>query len=334
MRSSRELLLALLVIASLSTAFALVPPAGAEDAAPDLSLAQDEEAVEGPLEMTVGIWIVNAYDFNYPSGRYVFDFFIYFLWSDPEIATVNWFIMNGYPSTPATKELVDKREINGTFVEIYRVRANLSYSLEAGNHPFEVVRLPIRVEVTSIDRPVQLHWSPLESGVDDSFMIVGWRMTGIEYDVEHRQYPYGIGSYQASMSVLIERELFVAIPQLVLPPIIFCIVSAFSYLLRMDDGSAFGLRFGLNTSMLISAVLFAVAVQNSLPPTSTLNFYTVFIIGVFIFLASNIVVTILGYVEFNYMGNPQMLRVINRYGILASAIISLVILGVAIYAMI
>ncbi len=326
--------MALFVVMSFSASFALISPADAEGASPDLPLAQDEDASEAPVEMMVGIWIINAYDFDYPSGRYVFDFFIYFLWSDPGISEVNWYIMNGYPSTSATKELVDRKEIDGLFVEIYRVRANLSYSLEAGNHPFEVVKLPIKVEVTSIDRPVQLLWSTQESGVDPSFKIVGWRMKGVEYDVEHRQYPYEIGSYQASMSVLIERELLVAIPQLVLPPIIFCIVSAFSYLLRMDDGSAFGLRFGLNTSMLISAVLFAVAVQNILPPTSTINFYTVFVIGVFIFLASNIVVTILGYVEFNYMDNPQVLRAINRYGVLASVMISLAVLGVAIYSMI
>lgn len=332
MNAPRGLLLTLLIIALFSMTFAMVPQADADDAAPDPSLILDVEEYNSSKGMTVGIWIINTYDFNYPSGRYVFDFFIYFHWADSNISTVPWFIMNGYPTTPATNELVEKKETNGTFVEVYRVRAILSYPLEAGNHPFEEVRLPIQVEVTTINSSVPLQWFPPESGIDSGFKVQGWKLTGVEYSVEHKQYPYEVESYRASMNVVIERDLIVAIPQLLVPPILFCIVSAFSYLMRMDDGSAFGLRFGLNTSMLISAVLFTVAVQNSVPPTSTINFYMVFSIGVFIFLASNIMVTVVGYVEFNYLNHPERLKSINRYGILASGIISLLILGMAIYA--
>jgi len=95
------------------------------------------------------------------------------------------------------------------------------------------------------------------------------------------------------MDIVIKREMIVAFPEVILPPLILCLVSAFSFLLRMDDSGAFG-RVGLNTSMLITAVLFNLSMQKQIPPTSTINFYTIFITGMFLFLALNLIVTILG----------------------------------------
>jgi hypothetical protein len=40
---------------------------------------------------------------------------------------------------------------------------------------------------------------------------------------------------QAAMTLVIAKSPFVAFMQTILPPIIFCIVSAFSYLFRMDE---------------------------------------------------------------------------------------------------
>lgn len=280
----------------------------------------------------LGVWVINVYDFDYPSGSYVFDYYIYFYWSDPNITTVDWFMMNGYPSTPTTKQLVDSGVENGVYYEFYRVRANLSYPLEAGNYPFEEVALPISIEVVDFSRPVELRWLEDKSGVDPGFKIVGWKVTDVEYSITLHDYQFGAITDQATMDIIINREMIVATPQLIIPPLIFCLVSAFSYLLRMDDAGAFGLRVGLNTSMLITAVLFNLSEQDKMPPTSTINFYTIFITGVFLFLAINLVVTILGYVQFNYHKDPEKLKRINRYGIVLSITIPLILIMVIIFA--
>ncbi len=295
----------------------------------DLTLGDSET---GSPVINIGVWVINVYDFDYPSGSYVFDYYIYFYWSDPNITTINWFMMNGYPSTPATKQLVDSGVENGVHYEFYRVRANLSYPLEAGNYPFEEVALPISIEVVDFNHPVELRWLDNKSGVDPGFKIVGWEVTDVRYSITPHDYSFGTSTDQATMDIIIEREMIVATPQLIIPPIIFCLVSAFSYLLRMDDSGAFGLRVGLNTSMLITAVLFNLSEQDNMPPTSTINFYTIFITGVFLFLAINLVVTILGYVQFNYHKDPARLKRINRYGIVLSIAIPLIVIIMIIFA--
>ncbi len=317
-------------LALLLTAFAaclLIPgllaaPSGPTVPGGEVALAQEEG---GPV-VEVGMWVIDVYDFNYPSGSYVFDFYIYFYWTDANITTINWYVMNGLPSTPATKQLVSNGTDNGTSYEFYRVRADLSYPLEAGDYPFQKVVLPISVEVVNLGDPVELRWQEERSGVDPGFKIVGWRVSDVDYVLTPHEYPFESGTDQATLNIVIEREMIVAVPEMIIPPLIFCLISAFSFLLRMDDSSAFGLRMGLNTSMLITTVLFNLAEQDKMPPTSTVNFYTVFIIGVFIFLAINMVVTILGYVQYNYRHDVERLKVTNRLGILLSISVPVVLI--------
>ncbi len=317
----------------LSFALSIVASVPSGQAAPDDLTApvpnvatEDMVAEENVIYM--GIWVINVYGFDYPNGNYVFDYYIYFFWSDPNITTVQWYMMNGKPSNPITKEMVSNGTLEGFNFEFWRVRADLSYPLEAGNYPFEPVTLPISIEVVNPNKPgqpYQLRWLEESSGVDPGFKIVGWDVTDVQYSIVLHEYPF-VESPQAIMDIVIKREMIVAFPEVILPPLIFCLVSAFSFLLRMDDSGAFGLRVGLNTSMLITAVLFNLSMQKQIPPTSTINFYTIYITGVFIFLALNLIVTILGYVEFNYHKDPAKLRRINRYGVIMSTSIPIIII--------
>ena len=293
-----------------------------------MPIVATEDMVEEENVIYLGIWVINVYGFDYPNGNYVFDYYIYFLWSDPNITTVQWYMMNGKPSNPITKEMVSNGTLEGFNFEFWRVRADLSYPLEAGNYPFEPVTLPISIEVVNPDRPgqpYQLLWLEDSSGVDPGFKIVGWEVIDVNYSIVLHEYPF-VESPQAVMDIVIKREMIVAFPEIILPPLIFCLVSAFSFLLRMDDSGAFGLRVGLNTSMLITAVLFNLSTQNQIPPTSTINFYTIFITGVFLFLSLNLIVTILGYVEFTYHKDPAKLKRINRYGVIVSTSIPILII--------
>ncbi len=317
---------------------ASVPSGQAAPADQNVSLPSvaTEDMVEVENVIYLGIWVINVYGFDHPNGNYVFDYYIYFLWSDPNITTVQWYMMNGKPSNPITKEMVSNGTLEGFNFEFWRVRADLSYPLEAGNYPFEPVTLPISIEVVNPERsgqPYQLLWLEDSSGVDPGFKIVGWDVTDVNYSIVLHEYPF-VESSQAVMDIVIKREMIVAFPEIILPPLIFCLVSAFSFLLRMDDNGAFGLRVGLNTSMLITAVLFNLSTQNQIPPTSTINFYMIYITGVFIFLAINLIVTIIGYVEYNYHKDPERLKRINRYGVIMSSIIPVIIVVTIILALI
>jgi hypothetical protein len=281
--------------------------------------------VEGDHIVNVGMWVINVYDFSYKDGSYVFDFYIYFFWTDHNITTIDWYLMNGRPSTPTSKLMVSENKTDLTWYEIYRVRADLSIPLEPKNYPFDKVPLPITFELLEHNYPIQLYWMKNESGIDPGFKIVGWNVVDEQYFVIPHQYPLGIELQQGVMNVVVQRDLTVALSTVIVPPLIFCAVSAFSFLFRMDDFSAFGLRVGLNTSMLITAVLFNIAIASNIPPVAQLNFYMVFTISVLAFLAINLVVTILGYVTWNYQKDAAKVKRINRYGVVISIAIPILL---------
>jgi hypothetical protein len=56
-----------------------------------------------------------------------------------------------------------------------------------------------------------------------------------------------------------------------------CVIALVCFLFPLHEGTAFSLRVGINTSMLITAVLFNLAVQNNLPPLTKVTFYDVLI---------------------------------------------------------
>ena len=78
----------------------------------------------------VSLWLINVYSFDYKTGSYTFDFYVFFFWSDPNIQTANWYLMNGYPSYPGAKLLVASNYTDQVKYEFYRVRADLNTPLE------------------------------------------------------------------------------------------------------------------------------------------------------------------------------------------------------------
>ena len=45
----------------------------------------------------VGVYVVDIYSFDYITGEYTLDLYVYFAWIDPEIDAIEWYLMNGYP---------------------------------------------------------------------------------------------------------------------------------------------------------------------------------------------------------------------------------------------
>jgi hypothetical protein len=281
----------------------------AEDQAPD-----ELGRISGNGLVNIGIWVINVYEFNYRGGSYTFDFYMYFFWTDENITSIDWYLMNGMPSGPETKAMVDNGTSEGFRFELWRVRADLSVPLEPKDYPFDEVRLPISIEKVTHEYPYTFNWMTQSSGVDPGFKIVGWSVKQVDYTVNSHQYPMNLTSPQAVMTLVVDKSAFVAFMQTILPPLIFCIVSAFSYLFRMDTDGDFGLRIGVNTSMLITAVLFNISETSNIPPISGFNLYTTFITAVMAFLSITLIVTVFGYVEWKYNKRSDRIKRINRWG--------------------
>jgi hypothetical protein len=125
-----------------------------------------------------------------------------------------------------------------------------------------------------------------------------------------------------------DRIPFGAFMKTIFPPLVFCFVAAICFLFRMHDGSAFTLRAGILTSMLVSAVLFIFAEQGDIPPVSQLTLFHIFMAAVISFIALGLIVTVIGYVEWMRTGIKEHVDRVNRYGFVVSVIVPLLMFWV------
>jgi hypothetical protein len=271
----------------------------------------------------VSLWLINVYSFDYKTGSYTFDFYVFFYWTDPNISTVDWYLMNGYPTYPGAKLLVSSNYTGPVKWEYYRVRANLNTPLEPKNYPFDRIRLAISMELYTHSYDTSLVWLTQGTGIDAGFKNVGWTPPTFEVSSSISHYPVGIDSPRADMIIVQDRNLYGAIIETIIPPLIFCIVSLVCFLFQMHESAAFSLRVGINTSMLITAVLFNLAEQGNIPPITELTFYNVFMDSVISFLAINLVVTVVGYVDWMRNQDKRHVSLINRWGLIASVAVPL-----------
>lgn len=266
----------------------------------------------------VSLWLINIYSFDYRTGSYTFDFYVYFSWIDPNIATSNWYLMNGYETYPGAKLLVSSNYTTPIKYELYRVRADLNTPLQPKNYPFDKIKLAISIELLSLDYNTSLVWLQAETGISSGFVNVGWTQPTLAVSTSTSVYPDGIRLPRADIYIIEERNTYGAIVETIVPPLIFCVVSGVCFLFQMHESSAFSLRVGINTSMLITAVLFNIAQQNNIPPVTELTFYDVFIDSVITFLAISLIVNILGYVEWMRHQDKKRVNDLNKWGFLFS----------------
>jgi len=286
------------------------------------------ELVPADHVVYMSIWIVDLYGYDYKEGDYIFDFWAFFSWSDDNITTVDWYLMNGYPVTPASKQLVSTTEQNNITTEVWRVRAVFDVDIIPERYPFDTVRLPILIQVLNHGYSTYLQWLESESGISQDFLEVGWDLEGLEYSVTNQSYPYGITLSQAEMDVVLTRDTYAALYQTIIPPIIFCIVSAFSFAFKIEDDTGFSIRIGLNTSMLITAVLFNLAETDKIPPITQFTLYSVFEISVLVFISMNLITTIVGYIGWKYKNDSRFVKSINRLGLLASFLVPILVIAI------
>jgi hypothetical protein len=273
----------------------------------------------------VGIHLIDLYNFQYQTGRWTYDMYIYFFWTDPNIPTADWYLMNGYPTYPGAKLLVDQDK-NGTVKwELYRVRADLNTPIEPTNYPFDRIHLPVSIELLTHNYPTTLVWMKPETGIDAGFTNVGWSRPQYELSSSVSHYPLGIDSPRADMTVIMSRIPFGAFIKTLFPPIVFCFVAAICFLFRMHDAAAFTLRAGIVTSMLVSAVLFIFAEQGDIPPVSQLTLFHIFMAATISFLALGLIVTVVGYVTWMRTGVKEQVDRVNRIGFVVSIIIPLLL---------
>jgi hypothetical protein len=282
----------------------------------------------GNHTMYMGIWIIHIYSFQYTAGTYTFDMYVYFFWTDPNITTANWYLTNGYPINSAAKILVSSNVTGDIKYEFYRVTATLNTPPDAKNYPFDQTIMKISLEVINSGTMVNLAWLQNQSGVDPAFNNPSWKTTNIELSTSNHPYPLGIEAPSAEMAITQERIKPSSAIASLFPPIMFCIVSAVSFLFSLKDPPSVGLRLGLNSSMLITTILFTLSISTSIAPSTSISIFGLFTISVIIFLSLNLIVTIGGFAHFVKFKNANLTLKINRWGFIISIVLPVVLFTV------
>jgi hypothetical protein len=278
-------------------------------------------------EVAVGIYVNGISNFDFGKGAYSLDFYLWFVWTDPTIHNMNFEIMNGQPSySNAFQKIFD--DTNGTVKsQWFRLRANLFIPPDLTSYPFESGGLKVQLEDANLNSTrLQYHWMSASSGYDNSSVIIpGWKIQYLNYTVGEHLYTFGEKYSQATFVMQVERNSLPSAIQIVAPPIIFCLVSSLSFFFRESKESYIALRLGLNSSMMISAVLFYYGQQSTLPSMSSFSIFDELMIAVYVFLGLTIGVTVLGVVEKDVFKHPRRVDLINNFGAVTALVIAVMV---------
>jgi hypothetical protein len=227
---------------------------------------------------------------------------------------VDWQIVNGYLVNPTTVAVVNRNLTGQVNYDIYRVTARLGTPPDAIDYPFDPIYLGINFDFITHGYYQNVVWLENQTGIDPALKNPGWVTTNVELTSTKHSYPLNVELPRASITVTQQRQRTITSFESFIPPLVFAIVSAFSFLFGLKDSSAVALRVGLNTSMLVTTLLYNFAAANSIPPASTITIYGIFILTVLIFMVVNLLVTIVGIVVWlRYTNEKQVIR-INRWG--------------------
>jgi len=256
-----------------------------------------------------GIYVISLGNFEFTKGSYTLDFYLMFTWNDTNISPSSFEFMNG---RALSKEKIYENIQNDSSEVWYRIQANLFITPEFDNYPFDTQELKIIIE-DSKNNISSLTYSAMDNvvGIDDQFAIAGWKIKSSNVDVADHEYPWDETYSQLVFTITLERENGPTALKLLLPPIIFCVVSGLSFFFKADKIAH---RVGLGTSMLISAVMFHLSQTSSLPALPSIILIDKIMISVYAFLAASLFATTLIYVDDEYWKEVDYIKQVNRFG--------------------
>ena len=281
-----------------------------------------------PVEVDVGVLVLNMGNYDVNKGTYLLDFYLFLKW-DPAEAPANFTpekleFMNGRAS--AKDKIFDATDAEGRREVWYRIQANLYSEPHFDKFPFDTQNLEIQFEdpvFTSAD----LVYVPMqdESGIDEGFVAAGWRVADPAFEVVEKEYRFGETYSRGKFTITLSREPFSTAIKTMLPPIAFMLVSGISFFLHPTKWAN---RLGLGTSMIISAVMFHISQTLPLPPIARLMFFDKVMLAVYAFLVCSLLVTALIAIDEDYWKGSDHTKQINAYGAIVTVFTPIVVLAV------
>lgn len=226
-------------------------------------------------EVDVGIYILNVGKFDVSTGSYTVDFYLNFKCDKP-CSPEKFEFMNGR-ATSIDKLTDDPSE------KFYRIQASLAENIDLRQYPFDSHALTISLEDKEETKGSLVYKvDESNSGIDESVVIIGWKLDGWDAEVKDHYYPAYDETFSRFMfKININRVGLASVLKSFLPVFFMAFVALLSLLLRADKVTT---RLTLNISTLLAAVMFHVNLTASIPPVGYLTFADKFMILTYMIL--------------------------------------------------
>jgi hypothetical protein len=280
----------------------------------------DFEALDGPIEYNVAMWLNNVGKIEKESGVYELDFW-YIISSDD----VNFFQVGPPPVTFTNSKItiLESEYMEEHYYEV-RVRGTFFNILNYHEYPFEKVDLNVEIEPNSpyfIENTVLVVDKEL-SGIDDVVNVVGWELNEPIFTTNIHEYE-NYGSFSRFVATIpIERSTEGAVLKTFFPILVITGVSMLIFLIPENFSS----RIYLTAPLLLALVFLHRASLGELPTLSYMTIFDKFMIVIYALFANSILSLAL---QMRYHTQKKHLTVkrINRIMLLISPLLVVILAG-------
>ncbi|MFC1707369.1 TAXI family TRAP transporter solute-binding subunit [Planctomycetota bacterium] len=264
-------------------------------------------ALRMPVEVSIGLYCTNVFNFDIKTGSFNADFYLWFRWRGQHLEGVGegfpFEIVNGEIDHVNAHSIVRKR---GWTFALYRVQATLRGNFPLHRYPFDKQTLRIEIECPTADAPIvrfvpddrrEVGGSPRISMLDASVQIADWSLLHVHQKTFLKRYPTDFGSREqkAQRGLVYSRYVYsIEVNRLLLPyvvkfvvPLVLIVLMAFSVF--FIHASEFEVQAGIVITALLSCVAFHISQADSLPEVGYLvaadKFFLLSYIVIFLALA-------------------------------------------------
>jgi len=231
-----------------------------------------------PVNIQVGVWLVNVEKVDLSANSYRLDFYMWFRFNPSEISlgeVKDFEFINGAP----TKYEVNVNELEG-YLE-YRVRGDFIETFDFSHYPFETHKLAVEIEHKNLDISNLVFEEDSSSNIDPDASVAGWELGGFQTSVT--EHSYGEDTFSRFVfSVNLKRPGLSSFIKTVLPVAVITTISLLAFFMAPQN---FAQRIALGVTTLLAATTFHLSLINGIPPTGYLTFadrmmlsvYTIFL---------------------------------------------------------
>jgi hypothetical protein len=227
-------------------------------------------------EVRIGTFINRVDGFNLKESRFDVDFYIWFVWSDPDLdPTESWEIVNG---SVKNQFLSDEHPVDGGHYAAYRVQASIIKEFDLYKYPLDHHTLTIEIEDGAPVQRLRYIADDANSALSDDFFAPGFTAGRPSFAVRDHVYRTNYGDPDMAgdttsvysrfiASFDIERPSAATAWKLYIGVFVAALIGFLGLMARPDHTDV---RFGLGSAALFAAIATQFVIASNMPETTIL----------------------------------------------------------------